>query len=131
MFTSQSKLGSFTFDVFNNRLDAKFIRSDGSIGDFFTIAKNDIKPSITLNSPTNGESFNAPATIPFRATASDPDTHIQRVIFWLNGTPKSIYGTPFSYDWPNVKAGTYTVYSEVRDDMGATTKTPQISITVK
>ena len=131
MFTSQAKLGSFTFDVFNNKLDAKFILTNGSIGDSFTIVKNNQKPSITLTSPTNGQVFTAPATIPFRADASDPDTHIQRVIFWLNSTPKSDYSPPYSYDWPNVKAGTYTVHAEVRDDLGATTKTANISITVK
>ncbi len=131
MFTSQARLGSFTFDVFNNKMDAKFILTNGSVGDSFTIVKNNQKPSITLTSPTNGQVFSAPATIPFRANASDPDTHIQRVIFWLNSTPQSDYSSPYSYDWPNVKAGTYTVHAEVRDDLGATTKTSNISITVK
>ncbi|MGE0131108.1 MAG: purple acid phosphatase family protein [Blastocatellales bacterium] len=39
MFTSLNNLGSVVLDVDGNRLDAKFIRADGTVGDNFTIIK--------------------------------------------------------------------------------------------
>ena len=40
MFNTQLELGSMVIDVDGDRLDSKFLRADGSIGDYFTIVKN-------------------------------------------------------------------------------------------
>src|SRR5689334_3883969 len=42
-------------------------------------------PTVSLTSPTAGQTFTAPATVNFAATASDPDGTVARVDF-LNGT---------------------------------------------
>src|SRR5690349_5557618 len=42
-------------------------------------------PSVSLTSPTAGQTYTAPATVGFAATASDPDGTVARVEF-LNGT---------------------------------------------
>ncbi len=46
MFVSQNRLGSMVIDVETNRLQANFLREDGTIGDDFTILKGDFPPSI-------------------------------------------------------------------------------------
>jgi hypothetical protein len=132
MFLSMAKLGSFMFDLYNNRLDAKFVLSNGSIGDYFTIVKDNQKPSITLTSPLNGATYSAPASIFFSANASDIDTHLDRVAFFANSKRLFIdFSSPYNFNWTNVPAGTYSIYAETRDDLGATTRTPTISVVVK
>ncbi len=39
MFTSRNELGSVVLDIYDNRLDAKFLRSDGSVTDYYTVTK--------------------------------------------------------------------------------------------
>lgn len=52
MFVSLNNLGSMVLDVSGNRLDAKFIRENGVIADYFTIIKGGTPPTIP-NPPTN------------------------------------------------------------------------------
>jgi acid phosphatase type 7 len=42
MYISLNQLGSMILDVHGNRLDAKFLRADGAVTDYFTIIKGDI-----------------------------------------------------------------------------------------
>ncbi|MEV0269950.1 cellulase family glycosylhydrolase [Hamadaea sp. NPDC050747] len=88
-------------------------------------------PSATLTSPTAGQTFAAPATVNFAATASDTDGSVVRVDF-LNGS--TVIGSdttsPYAYSWTNVAAGTYSVSARAVDNLGATTTTTPISITV-
>jgi hypothetical protein len=44
MFNSQNVLGSIILDINANRLDAKFLKSNGTIGDYFTIVKGPTSP---------------------------------------------------------------------------------------
>ncbi|NUR50348.1 MAG: cellulase family glycosylhydrolase [Hamadaea sp.] len=88
-------------------------------------------PSATLTSPTAGQTFAAPATVNFAATASDTDGSVARVDF-LNGS--TVIGSdttsPYAYSWTNVAAGTYSVSARAVDNLGATTTTTPVSITV-
>ncbi len=52
MFVSLNNLGSMVLDVNGNRLDAKFLRENGTIADYFTIIKGGTPPTIP-NPPTN------------------------------------------------------------------------------
>ncbi|HVE59590.1 MAG TPA: fibronectin type III domain-containing protein [Pyrinomonadaceae bacterium] len=52
MFVSLNNLGSMVLDVNGNRLDAKFIRENGTIADYFTIIKGGTPPTVP-NAPTN------------------------------------------------------------------------------
>jgi len=45
-------IGSFVIDIDSNRLDGKYLRADGSIGDHFTIIKQDLPLSVEENSST-------------------------------------------------------------------------------
>jgi hypothetical protein len=50
MFISLNNLGSMILDVNGARLDAKFLRENGTIADYFTIIKGTVAPP---NAPTN------------------------------------------------------------------------------
>jgi hypothetical protein len=43
-------------------------------------------PTVSLTSPTAGQHFTAPATVPLAATAADPDGSIAKVEFWVDGS---------------------------------------------
>jgi hypothetical protein len=89
------------------------------------------QPTVTLTSPTAGQTFTAPATVNFAATATDPDGTVARVEF-LNGT--TVVGTdttaPYTFAWTNVAAGSYTVSARAVDNLGATGVSPPVSIRV-
>jgi hypothetical protein len=59
MFTSQSVLGSVILDVSGNRLDARFIDTNGGLRDYFSIVKGS-SPSPPSTSPYGG----TPAALP-------------------------------------------------------------------
>ena len=52
MFISLNNLGSMVFDINGNTLDAKFLRENGAIADYFTIVKGAVTPVIPA-APTN------------------------------------------------------------------------------
>jgi endoglucanase len=88
-------------------------------------------PTVGLTSPTAGQTFTAPATVNFAATASDPGGSVARVDF-LNGS--TVLGSdttsPYTFAWANVAAGTYSVSARAVDNLGATASTTPISIRV-
>src|SRR6478735_618381 len=64
-------------------------------------------PNVSITSPSNGASFNSPASITINATATDPDGTVSKVDFYngstLLGTDNS---SPYSYTWSGVGNGT-------------------------
>ena len=47
MFISLNNLGSMVLDVNGNTLDAKFLRENGAIADYFRIVKGTARPVTT------------------------------------------------------------------------------------
>ncbi len=88
-------------------------------------------PTVTLTSPAGGSVFYAPAIMTLSATAADSDGTVSKVDFY-NGT--TLLGTatspPYSYAWDNVAAGTYNLTAKATDDVGATTTSAPVSVTV-
>ncbi|MEV4580867.1 glycoside hydrolase family 48 protein [Nonomuraea jabiensis] len=88
-------------------------------------------PTVSLTSPTAGQTFTAPATVPIAANASDSDGTISKVDFYqgttLLGTDTS---APYSYSWTNVAAGSYSITARATDNGGATTTSTPVGITV-
>jgi len=88
-------------------------------------------PMVSLTSPANNASYTAPATIPLAATASDSDGTISKVEFYngatLVGTATS---SPYSYTWTNVAAGNYTLTALAYDNLGFTTVSTPVNVTV-
>src|SRR5690606_15883054 len=79
-------------------------------------------PTVSLTSPSPGQTFTAPATVPIEATAADADGTVTKVDFYQGDT---LLGTdtsaPYTYNWENVPAGNYSITARATDDDGDTT----------
>lgn len=88
-------------------------------------------PSVSLTNPPTGTVFAAPVSIPLDATASDPDGTVGLVEFFANGAKIGEDVTsPFSYVWPNVPPGSYSLRAITTDNSGGTGTSAPVSITV-
>jgi hypothetical protein len=87
-------------------------------------------PSVSITSPSSGATFTAPASVTINANASDNGS-ITKVDFYngstLLGTDTS---SPYSYSWTSVGAGSYSLTAKATDNLGATTTSSAVSITV-
>jgi hypothetical protein len=88
-------------------------------------------PFVSLDSPTNGASFTAPANITLSATASDSAGQITSVDFFAGNTliGRAI-SAPYSITWSNVAAGTYALTAVASDNVGLNATSNQVTITV-
>lgn len=89
------------------------------------------QPAVSLTAPANGSTYSEPANIRLAAIASDGDGSIDRVEFFGGATLLSADNSaPFSFDWSNVPAGVYLLTAKAYDNIGASTVSLPISITV-
>jgi regulation of enolase protein 1 (concanavalin A-like superfamily) len=104
--------------------------STTSVGVSVTVNANQA-PTVSLTSPTTGSNFNAPATITLTASASDVDGSIQKVDFYNGSTLLGTSTTsPFTLNWQNVAAGSYSLSAMASDNQGATTASSWSDVTV-
>ncbi len=88
-------------------------------------------PTVSLTSPSNNASFNAPASITISATASDADGSVTKVEFYNGATLlNSDASSPYSFIWSNVAAGTYTITARATDNLGATRTSSAVTVVV-
>ena len=88
-------------------------------------------PTVALTAPANGATFTAPATITVTASASDPENRLARVDFYSGSTlVGSDTGSPYSFVWSSVPAGSYTLTAVAVDADGATAASAAVNITV-
>ena len=133
MFYSARHLGSMVLDVDGGRLAVRMIRETGAVDDHFTILKNvaNTAPTVSIASPANGATFTAPASITITASAADSDGSVAQVDFYAGST---LIGTataaPFSVSWNNAAAGSHALTAAATDNLGATTTSAAVSITV-
>ena len=77
-------------------------------------------PTVSLTAPQRCEHSTAPATVSLSASASDSDGTVSKVEFYNGPT---LLGTdttsPYSFSWPSVAAGTYTVKAMAYNNSGA------------
>jgi hypothetical protein len=97
----------------------------------FMLALN-TPPVIRLLSPTNGAVFAAPAEISINAAAGDNETGVSKVEFY-QGAAKldETNAAPYHLTWTNVAAGTYGLSATAIDDLGASSGSPVVQITVE
>jgi hypothetical protein len=88
-------------------------------------------PSVTLDSPSDGASYAAPAGLSLTASASDPDGSISKVAFY-NGTTKLGEDTsaPYELNWTDVSAGAYFLRAVATDNKGTTQSSRAAGVTV-
>ncbi|WP_245641782.1 glycoside hydrolase family 48 protein [Nonomuraea candida] len=88
-------------------------------------------PTVSLTSPTAGQRFTAPATVPIAANAADADGTVSKVDFYQGST---LLGTdtssPYNYSWTNVAAGSYSITARATDNSGLVTTSAPVGITV-
>ena len=88
-------------------------------------------PSVSLSTPANNATFNAPAIVNLAANASDSNGTISGVEFFNGGTKLGEDSTaPYSFSWTNVAAGAYAITAKATDNAGATTTSAAVNITV-
>jgi aryl-phospho-beta-D-glucosidase BglC (GH1 family) len=124
--------------VGNYALTAKATDNSGAVTTSSTVnivvktATTNQPPSVSITSPTNNASFNAPATIAIAANATDADGTITKVDFY-NGT--TLLGSdntaPYTFSWANVTVGNYALTAKATDNSGAVTTSSTVNIVVK
>ena len=88
-------------------------------------------PTIALNSPTDGQSFMSPTTVPLRVTAIADGGAVVQVNYVITGGPAlTLTNYPFSYDWINPSAGNYRIQAFAFDNSGTQGQSATNSITV-
>ncbi|MFQ3579075.1 MAG: endo-1,4-beta-xylanase, partial [Bacteroidales bacterium] len=95
----------------------------------FTTAPN-VPPTVSLTAPTNNATFNALSSITISANATDTDGTISRVEFYAGTDLIATDNTsPYSINWTNVPAGTYSITAVAYDNAnGKTTSTARTII---
>src|ERR1051325_6594837 len=89
-------------------------------------------PTIVITSPTNTQTFSAPATFPITTTVFDPSNNINVVEFFGNGGLAGQDNTaPYSMTASNVPQGSDTLTAQAKSATGLTIATSApVSITV-
>jgi RHS repeat-associated protein len=88
-------------------------------------------PTVSLTKPANGESFTAPANIVVAANAADDGT-IAKVEFFRGGISiATLTEPPYSFTLTGVPTGSYLLTAVITDDLGASTTSDPVSVTVK
>jgi hypothetical protein len=88
-------------------------------------------PTVSLTTPANGTSYTAPATITLTASASDPEGQLAKVEFYAGSTLLGTdTGSPYTFTWSSVPAGSYTLTAVAYDGAGAKTTSAPITVAV-
>jgi len=89
-------------------------------------------PTVSLTSPGEGWSYNAPANLPLRASATpDAGTTLVRVEFYANGNLVATDATTaYAYNWNGVAAGSYVITARAIDSNGAEAISAAHTVTV-
>jgi hypothetical protein len=96
-----------------------------------TVTAGNQPPTAAISSPTAGQSFAAPASIPIAATAADTDGSIAKVEFHAGGVKIGEDLTaPFTLTWTGATVGTHTLTVVATDNQGATTTSAGVNVTV-
>lgn len=138
LLTTESKI-PYTFDwkvgkTGNYTVTAKATDNWGAVTTsaeiHFSVVPNQ-PPAVDIIMPSTGQIFTSPATINFEAAAMDVDGRIAQVAFY-NGTTllTDEHKVPYTYQWQNVPAGTYTITAVARDNWGAETTSAPLTVTV-
>jgi RHS repeat-associated protein len=101
-----------------------------TVGVYIHVREN-VSPSVTLTSPSSNATFTAPASITLTANASDSDGTIAKVEFYKGATLiTTLTAAPYTYNWTNVAAGSYSLTAVATDNVGATRTSAPVAITV-
>ena len=88
-------------------------------------------PTVTITSPTNGQTFPPGTNILIQASAADTTGTITQVQFFTNSVPiGTVTNAPYEVLLTSVAAGSYVLTATATDSTGASASSPPVSITV-
>ena len=88
-------------------------------------------PTVSITAPANNATFVAPATINITATAADADGTIAKVELYNNATlVATLTASPYTFSLTNVPVGSYALTAIATDNLGATTASSAVNVTV-
>jgi len=98
MFISLNNLGSLVVDIDGSRLDAKFLRENGTVADYFTLVKGTTPPplpavTIAATVATASEAGTATGTFTITRTGSTASSLLVNLTIGGTATPGSDYTT--------------------------------------
>jgi hypothetical protein len=93
---------------------------------------HDASPSVLVSAPTNGSSFQAPATITLSSQASDSDGFVARLDYYsgANFLGSTTNGSNYYLTVPGFAQGGYSFTAVAIDNDGVSTTSAPVSITV-
>src|SRR4029079_5879480 len=90
-----------------------------------------LPPTVTINSPTNGASFTAPAVVPITATAADSDGSVTNVAFFDGGTtPIGATNSPPYTVTASLAIGAHALTAVATDNLGLSATSSAVNVTV-
>ncbi len=96
----------------------------------FIEGTGNIAPVVSITSPANNSSFDLGIPVTISATATDDGT-ISKVEFMLDGSILGATQTaPYEYSWTPTAEGTYSLMVKAYDNLGASTVSPEVLVTV-
>ncbi len=126
-----SNVGASSYSIMAKAYDDKGATATSTAVNLTVTDPTNELPTVSITSPSDGDTFAAPANITINATATDADGSIAKVEFFsgnvLLGTDTT---APYSYNWSNVRAGSYSITAKAYDDKGATATAGAVNVTV-
>jgi hypothetical protein len=95
-----------------------------------TPASANVPPTVTINSPTNGASFTAPAVVHITATAQDSDGSVTNVAFLDGATFLGRTNNPPYTIMASLAAGSHSLTAVATDNGGLSTTSAVVNVTV-
>jgi hypothetical protein len=90
-----------------------------------------VPPSVALSAPADGSSYLLGDVVSLSADASDSDGSVSSVEFFANGLSVGVDTvSPYAVDWTPGTTGSYTLTVVATDDVGASTTSASVGITV-
>lgn len=91
----------------------------------------DAPPTVSISAPADQSIFRAPASFTLSANAIDGDGSIAKVEIYQNGTLRqTLTSAPYSINVSAAAPGSYSFFAKAFDDVGISTQSAPISITV-
>jgi hypothetical protein len=88
-------------------------------------------PTVAITDPTNSAAYTAPANFAIIADAFDSDGTVRFVEFFQNNIRLgAATNSPYTFNWTNVLAGSYSITARATDDGGAVATSIAVNVTV-
>lgn len=128
--TTWSNVAAGTYSLTATAYDADGGQAQSPAVSVVVNAPNQL-PTVSITTPTTGQTWMAPATLSITANASDPEGRMARVEFFANGTAVgSDTASPYGMTWSNVPAGTYALTAVAYDADGGQRTSAPVTATV-